>query len=40
MDLEFISIGRAYDPLSGSDLEGAGVTPDILITHEKITMNP
>jgi len=30
----FIPIGRAINPVTGKDLEGAGVTPDISIPHE------
>lgn len=30
----FIAIGRTYDPLTGKDLEGIGIIPDIAIQHE------
>ncbi len=30
----FIPVGRAFDPLTGKDLEGIGVTPDIRLPHE------
>ncbi len=31
----FIPVGRAFDPLTGKDLEGIGVTPDITIPQEQ-----
>ena len=31
----FIPVGRAFDPLTGADLEGVGVTPNILIPQEQ-----
>lgn len=31
----FIPIGRTIDPLTGTDYEGVGVTPDVLVPHEQ-----
>jgi C-terminal processing protease CtpA/Prc len=31
----FIPVGRAIDPLTGSDLEGVGITPDVPIPQEQ-----
>ncbi len=31
----FIPVGRAFDPLTGNDLEGLGVTPDISVPAEQ-----
>ncbi len=34
----FIPIGRAFSPVTGKDLEGIGVTPDILVPQEHAFM--
>jgi C-terminal processing protease CtpA/Prc len=31
----FIPIGRVFDPVTGKDLEGVGVTPDVLLPKEQ-----
>ena len=31
----FIPVGRGFDPLTGADIEGSGVTPDILVPQEQ-----